>query len=911
MPFPDDALRLAAALYLGGVWTDISSYVLVRDGVTVTRGRADESSTTAPSRATLTLKNDDGRFSPRNPTSPYYGLLGRNTPLRIAVATTDDTFTRTTANGWGTADTGQVWTTAGGAAGDYSTNAAKGLHSAATRSVNRFTVVPAAGPDVCPTVTISTAVLAATQPFRAGLVARYTSANNYYLADLEFNPAGGAIHLELWQTVGGVAVQLADVTTTGLTHSAGVEYTLALDVRQTIGDDLVIRSKVWATAVGEPDDWNVTLTDTGGGLPAVGSIGVRTRIDAANTNTLPVVFTFDAFRDLNFRFHGEVPNFQPKWDLTGADVSIPIDAAGITRRMGQGASPLRSALYRDISVKAGVISYWPMEDGDNAKQLAAGPPAGTAPMRITGRIQPGAGTQPGIGSAPVIVQDSTGYPTGAIAPSTTTTWTVLGLFYLTEEPDGLGAAMLDISSAGTVRRWWLYGDATTNELILEGIDVDGALVISDAFVTTNQMWNRWLYFFVVADQQGSDLHWSFGFYDGVAIQEIQLGSVAGTPNGAPLSVTTGYGGQGSTSVGHLFVMDDQDPFAPISPMTGWAGETADNRILFLCAEENVDFELIGTAGDSALVGVQPVASLLTILNDAADADMGMLFEPRHSFGLAYRTHRSLYNQTGLALDYAAEQLAPPLEPVEDDQRLRNDVTVKRFNGSEAQYVQQTGPLNVQEPKDDPDGVGRYDEAVTVHVYQDQQLPDIARWRVHLGTWDEARYATVTVDLAAAPALIGDASALDLGDKVTIDNPPAWLPPDLIELLVHGATERIGQFEWRITWNCTPAGPYNVAVFDDDVLGKLATDGSTLAEDLTTVETAVDVATTNPIMPLWTTDVAEFPFDIRVGGERMTVTAISGAASPQTFTVTRSVNGVVKTHATGADVQLWQPAVLAL
>ncbi len=54
--------------------------------------------------------------------------------------------------------------------------------------------------------------------------------------------------------------------------------------------------------------------------------------------------------------------------------------------------------------------------------------------------------------------------------------------------------------------------------------------------------------------------------------------------------------------------------------------------------------------------------------------------------------------------------------------------------------------------------------------------------------------------------------------------------------------------------------------------------------------------------LWTTSAAQFPFDIIVGGERMTVTAISGASSPQTFTVTRSVNGVQKSHLAGVAVK---------
>ena len=39
-----------------------------------------------------------------------------------------------------------------------------------------------------------------------------------------------------------------------------------------------------------------------------------------------------------------------------------------------------------------------------------------------------------------------------------------------------------------------------------------------------------------------------------------------------------------------------------------------------------------------------------------------------------------------------------------------------------------------------------------------------------------------------------------------------------------------------------------------------------------------------------------------------MTAVSGASSPQTFTVTRSINGVVKIHSAGETVELAQPRV---
>lgn len=63
-------------------------------------------------------------------------------------------------------------------------------------------------------------------------------------------------------------------------------------------------------------------------------------------------------------------------------------------------------------------------------------------------------------------------------------------------------------------------------------------------------------------------------------------------------------------------------------------------------------------------------------------------------------------------------------------------------------------------------------------------------------------------------------------------------------------------------------------------------------------------------PLWTIDPSDLPFDIKVAGEVMRVTSITGATSPQEFTVDRSINGVIKSHVAGTSVQLANPAIFA-
>lgn len=76
-------------LLVAGVWVDITSYELVWDDngkISVTSGIRDEGSQTQAAQSGLQLKNGDGRFSPLNPVGAYYDILTwRNAQIRISV----------------------------------------------------------------------------------------------------------------------------------------------------------------------------------------------------------------------------------------------------------------------------------------------------------------------------------------------------------------------------------------------------------------------------------------------------------------------------------------------------------------------------------------------------------------------------------------------------------------------------------------------------------------------------------------------------------------------------------------------------------------------------------------------------------------------------------------------------------
>lgn len=75
-------------------WVDISADVRDTEDVQITRGRADEADVADASQCRLLLDNRHGKYSPRNPLSPYFGQLGRNTPLRVSLVVNGHTLPR-------------------------------------------------------------------------------------------------------------------------------------------------------------------------------------------------------------------------------------------------------------------------------------------------------------------------------------------------------------------------------------------------------------------------------------------------------------------------------------------------------------------------------------------------------------------------------------------------------------------------------------------------------------------------------------------------------------------------------------------------------------------------------------------------------------------------------------------------
>jgi hypothetical protein len=914
--FPATPLDLTVEVLLGGTWTELANpnQVYGRDDVTVTRGRPNEATTVERSTCSLTANNRSGNLSPRNPTGSYYGLIGRNTRMRVRLdpaspgyllmVNDDRASTPDSAN---LSITGDIdirldiqptsWAAAQGLANKYLSTGnqrswALWLNADSTLSF-RWSA------DGSTTIT-KTSTAAVSPPASGRLAVRVT-------LDVDNGAAGNDVKFYTANTISGSWSQLgATVTTAGTTSIFDSTASVEIGGSQGNGSANDLTGRLYAAQVYQGIAGtlraDVDFDDE--------EAGAASFVDGSgNTWTL---LADASIVDPAVRFVGEVSEWPPRWDISGTDVYVPLEASGILRRLTQGSSPLKSTLYRGLTSLANPPkAYWPCEDSSDATRIASG--IGGPPMTVLGAFSPAQFDGFKCSSAlPVLVATSDWI--GSVPTYTGTgniqVWCLLNL------PAGAatsGQNIIGVYTTGTVALW-LLEYATGGDLRLRAYNSAGTQLLDSGVLNFN-LDDKLVRVGIQLEQNGADINWS--------IDTLEVGASAAVGTGGTLAAQTvsrchsvrvnGGGDLGDNiAVGHIAVHNEiLSLFELADQLNAYVGEAAGRRIERLCGEEGVTFRGVGELDTTAAMGAQLSAELVDLLQEAADADGGLLYEPRDLFGLAYRTRESLYNQdAALALDYAANHLGSGsdtgIEPTDDDQQVRNDVTVKRTGGSSVRAVLETGALSILDP---PDGVGRYDTEVTLNLESDAQVPDAAGWLLWLGTVDEARYPVLMVDLSRAP-FVADSSLvlavqdLDLGDRLTVDNPPAWLPPDAISQLAQGMVETMGNFTHRIAVNCSPETPWGRVGVYDDPDSRYSSDGSTLNEALTTTETDVDVAT--PSGPLWSHDDGNF--NIRIGGEVMTVTAISGASSPQTFTVTRSVNGVVKAHSTGAEVALDHPVV---
>lgn len=898
MAFPQTVLPLLVELQLGTVWTDITSRIRGESQIRIQRGRSDEGQQVDTTRCSLVLSNNDGRFTPKNPVGAYYGQIGRNTPLRVSVMTGTPylDLPGSTSDYAETPDTGVL-----DIVGDLDvridmslsnwvppvTNSTTGTvewigkHGLAQKSwflgARNGLVFFEWSTDGTNTLSASSTIPPVIPGGGGRLALRVgLDVNNgsggwtvrfYTAADLD------SPWTQLGDAVSGVGVTSVFNSTSPVRVGNATTFTFAMPVGRCHAAE--IRNGLSGTVVAQPRFNQQTV-----GAPSFADSAGRTWTmngGAAITNR-------------RTRFVGEVSSWSPRWE-TKHDVPCLVEASGVMRRMTAGATPVRSPMVREFTnpARTSIVGYWPMEDEAAATMFASALPGQTA-MRVPAGVTLASYSDWVASTA--LPTYTFGVSKARMTPYTPTS-AIFTRFFAAVPAGGVSFTdrLFSFTTTGTARTWVLFV-STSGGLDLRCYDEDGVNILTTGFFAF-AVNGKQAHIGVELTQVGADVAYRLIVFDLVA-STIDLisnaainGTLAGYTAGAATEMRFGQdGGLNGTALGHLAVSSDSNGFGNTAgAMLGWAGEVTTARLPRLATEEGITAYPASISDQQ--MGAQGLSTIMELMRDAEAADEGILCEERGFLGLRFRDHASLYNQPPvLTLDYTGVSgLVTPLEPTDDDSQPQNDVTVQRSGGSSARRELTEGRMGTQPP---PTGVGRYPSSVTRNLFEDEQNGEHAGWLLRLGTVDETRYPVVRLVLSKAPALIERVADIDIGDRFAISNPPAgWLAPDTIDLMAQGYSEVLDQFTWNIDFNCSPAQPWDVTWAGDATSATSPrefqwtdTAGSQLAEDLTTTETDVDLYTT--VGPLWTPNVRDTPFDLRVGGEVMTVVAPSTLLNDNPF-----------------------------
>jgi len=904
--FPADPLPVRVEIFVNDVWADITSYVYVRDSITISsRGRPDEASTAQPAQVTFTLNNRDGSFSPANTAGQFYPYLTRNTQVRISVVNAV-TATGSWYNGvrfWGEIPAWPLqWIPDGSDV--YATITAAGVLQRMRQSrkaqsplaryysnlVNVFvhstgggtgiaggfsnSLVPAGYwacedgsssaffasglPGGSPMTWSGTPGLSAdsnvpgSAPFAqlsssawTGTPGAFSSGGQTFTTPGTFTwscPAGiTSILAECWGAGGGGGNGAGG---NGGAGGGGGEYAAEPALAVTPGN-------------------TYTFVIGAGGSGGPGSFSTRGTGGTAGAAT---TFTGDS---KVVTAHGGGGGSGGGSKGSGGSGSSNTThhpggngaaASGHFGGSGGGSSAGNGASGNNGSGSSGT----PGGNGGNAP--TAGGPGGAGGQGATASqgnaatpgLMPSPGPGGGGGGGGYGSYNNYGKPGGGgqagqvrVSFGTQTPApAAIVLRAVIDVPSGGGtdgATYVQALAGGAVANLSIiYHTASGGSFALTGKNAGGSQVFTSGTKTFGCNGQPMLVSGELVQNGATQIAWKLTAITPGATSAVATftGTVSGTL-GSVTEVLTNSGSPVETlavGIGHVSVQYAVDPIVHLSgALAAYSGELAATRFARLCGEQRVPAVLIGNAGDTPQMGPQPVAQLTDLLQDCETADLGQMFETRGAFGLTYCTRAAMQSQSpAVILDYTAAQLAPPLTPTNDDSLTRNDILVQRSNGSASgssyEATQFTGPLSVQDP---PAGVGYYTFSPTANLYADTQLANYATWLLILGTVDEFRYPTITVNLhrdtiagtanipgaqgvygatygttypgspavPGAPSVFYQIAALDITGYLQIVNPPAWLPPGPINQLAFGFTEVLGAKAWTITINAVPEDPY--------------------------------------------------------------------------------------------------------
>jgi hypothetical protein len=583
-------------------------------------------------------------------------------------------------------------------------------------------------------------------------------------------------------------------------------------------------------------------------------------------------------------------------------------AMGVLSRLGTWSDPIHSAIYRQIVSydQTTMLGYWPMEGaGTNLPNAVTGGFTG----KVTGTAT-WAGNDGPNGSDKVIQLGSDGQLSGSFIRQAP------GLGWQVSFAAELGTA-IGSSTYTTLARWrtstgvtyaWQVNNGAFQVLVTaDDGTVLGTIAATFGAGVSSTTWTRFRCRVTVSGStvtvepawynQGGQIYGTSGTFSGTSTGSLTNWDIS------PTAATNGSG------FAHFLATADTtldllgSTAAP--SFNGYSGETAANRFSRLTREEGIARFFIGSSALSVPMGPQKPGLFLDLLEECARTEHGLLYdEPFDSSlgaALTFRTRISRYAQTSkLDLTYGnGAHVYPPLKKTIDTIGTVNQMTISNADGSSYTKVLSAGARSIQPP---PAGVGRLKGTIEVNYADVTQLDDRAAFELNLATLDRPRYKQITVNLLANPGLVAACQTIRPGDLITL----AGVEPDPVQLHVISWLDKISHTERLFTMNCVPADLWKTGVYGTASAGNVYGVKSTSLNALTgTTGTSLVVNVPDPL-EFWSSTATGY--DLVIEGERVRVTTAFTAPSggTQTAVVTRSMNGVVRTHTAGAPVLVYNP-----
>jgi hypothetical protein len=792
-------------------WTDISQYVDgINRGVVINRGAADELSETQPGTATLSLDNQDGRFTPGNSASSYYPYVRKNAPIRIAVAVIptrsgsapyamsslgddfDDNRVNTTLwpnNYGGASETGgrmRVPVNVGTTAGYQS---AREWTLTGSRLTAKLVTLPAANGSS--TGSASMWVNSTTSGTRLGW---------------SYNPVSG--NLSCQSQVG-----FSDGSAVSMAYSA-IDH-VWLRVREASGT-------VYWESSGDGASWTVRRSLA---TPAwVGSQTQLVEFAATRTGGTADYIEWDLVgADVRPRFYGMVNEWPIEWE--GLVSTVQITCTDLFKRLNR-LPVLKSMLAEEIlhqdvaSVTDFVSAYYPLTEPSGS--LAAGDLSG----RGSGAL---AVTQVGAGGALDFGTDGLA-DTGDTAATFTPASGSAGK-YLTGD---LGAVFqADSTTYWQTVEFWIK-TTTPSRAILgmfeSGLDHQIVYALNASGVPTIEHTDSGgtLTVYTSGGASVTDGNWHHIVHDGYPTKQLYVDGVASSFTSSVVDMVSlrsmhigGYRGARlfNGQIAHVAVTSVNGSIgATISPShyqaatTGFSGEDADVRMARLARYAGIpSVTILGSTHDAIASQGPGGTGVVARMREVESTESGKLYAERDYYGLAYQSRDLRYNPDPssevFTIPYA--DLEPGANYADDDQKLVNSVEASRPGGA-TQKV--TAPASIQ-------AFGEYPQQLDVIKTSDNSVLDAAYWLVsrYANPQPEMREVVIEAYTLAAYRDILDA---EISSYFTVTSMPSQAPTSSVRATVEGYTETLKEQSHVIQFHTSASATDSVWVLGDSTYGVL-------------------------------------------------------------------------------------------